>query len=250
MNRLISWENTFCSEIKNIRKEVIEINIVYKITNKINNKFYIGSTQNFDYRMKTHFSFKRESRIDNDLYVDIDRYGEDNFTVDILLETTDKVEASREESRLIRQCTGNLLIYNKMTGASGRRVFYESDVVFIRELYDSKEYHINQAHKKYYDGIVSHRAFKKVWHGETFKDIKYEVYTKENKDFHFALGQSRRGEVNGKAIYKEYQVLDVRNRQKSGEDKQSVYEDYVHLNSKSAFDMIWANRNWKYIQAI
>lgn len=225
------------------------LNTVYKITNKVNGRFYIGSTHDLEYRLKVHFTHKRASRVESDFYRDIDVFKKGNFKVESLLETEDSVLASREESRLIRENMGDELLYNKMVGASGRRVFYESDIIFIRELYNSKKLYINEAYEMYYKNIVSHRAFKKVWHGDTFKDTHYEVYTEENKAFHFALGQSRRGEINGKAVYKEFQVLDIRQRKKRGEDKQSVYKDYEYLNARGGFDMIWINKNWKYIQA-
>lgn len=224
------------------------MNIVYKITNKINKKFYIGSTKDLDGRMNVHFG-KRRLNDESEFYEDVEKYGEHSFKIDILLKTSDMVKASREESRLIRENADNALMYNKMVGASGRRVFYESDIVFIRDLYDSKSIYVRDAYKNYYEGTVSYRAFKKAWQGETFKDIHYHVYTKENKDFHFSWGQSRPGETNGKAIFKEYQVLDIRQRQKRGEEKQSVYEDYKYLNCKHGFYEIWTGKNWRNIQA-
>lgn len=54
---------------------------VYKITNKINGKIYIGQTNNLKRRIQEH---KHDKRRDKYLYRAIKKYGWDSFTVDIL----------------------------------------------------------------------------------------------------------------------------------------------------------------------
>lgn len=143
---------------------------VYKITCLKNNKFYIGSTYLYDVRLNVHFG-----RISWDCIYDymisepnvifkedLNKYGFDNFKFEKICESEDKIEISRLESKIIRENSKNPLLYNITLGASGRRVFYESDIIFIRKLYDSKKMHINEAYNLYYKNIVTHRAFKKV----------------------------------------------------------------------------------------
>lgn len=221
-------------------------NIVYKITNIKNKRYYIGSTQCEIKRMKTHFLlYEAAWKQNNSLHEDILKYGLKYFNIDILFRTDDVVEASRLESKLIRDNKDGKLIYNKTLGASGRRVFYQSDITFIRNLYKQKDLYIEEAYKKYYKDIVTFRAFKKVWHGETFKDISYDVYTKENKDWHFAKGQSRPGESNGRSILKLEDVREIRKRKSEGEKLDEVYESYKHLGIKrSGFANVWFNRTW------
>lgn len=184
---------------------------------------------------------------DSELYADIEKYGEKSFHIEILEENEDIIYISRTESTMIRKNRDDKLMYNKMMGASGRRVFYESDIVFIRSLYEGKNMYITQAYEKYYSKKVSFRAFKKVWHGDTFKDIYYHVYTEENKKFHFSLGQSRKGEVNRSAVFSEKDVIDIRTRQKNGEDKKDVKKDYEHLGAPHGFNEIWRGKNWKHV---
>lgn len=56
---------------------------VYKLTNTITGKFYIGSTKNFKSRMKHHrFNYRRNAN--RDLGGDIEKYGWDAFKKEIL----------------------------------------------------------------------------------------------------------------------------------------------------------------------
>lgn len=222
---------------------------VYKITNVVNKRYYIGSTSNIEDRFSVHMSEDSKDKYpSNDFYKDIHTYGRDKFRIDIIYECKDIIEASRIESELIRSNKNDELIYNKMMGASGRRVFSDKDIIFIRNIYESKTMYIQEAYDEYYDEVVSFRAFKKAWHGDTFKDISYHVYTEENKRFHFSLGQSRKGEINRSAIFTEGDVIDIRTRKSKGEDKKSVKDDYAHLNAPHGFDGIWRGDNWKHVK--
>ena len=92
-----------------------------------------------------------------------------DFDIEIIKETDDIVEASRLESYLIRNFENKSLLYNSSLGASGKRVFKEDDIIFIRNLYQEKRLYVSDAYEKYYKDKVTFRAFKKVWHGDTFK---------------------------------------------------------------------------------
>lgn len=64
--------------------------IIYRITNLINNKVYIGKTNNFERRYKEHF---RKTNIKSDpnkiLYLAMHKYGFENFKMDIVEECPD-----------------------------------------------------------------------------------------------------------------------------------------------------------------
>ena len=219
---------------------------LYKITNKINNRYYIGSTNNYEFRMKSHIEKIGYFENHQELYLDFLKYGTDVFIFEKLYESEDKIEVSRMESKTIRENMDDPLIYNNMKGASGRRVLREDDIIFIRDLYAKKELYIFEAYDKYYKNIITFRAFKKAWHGDTFKDIHYDVYTPENKKWHFSKGQSRQGEVNRSAIYTEEEVLDIRRRRDNGESRSEVRKIYPK-GTKECFYSIWNNKNWKHL---
>lgn len=228
--------------------------VVYKITNKINNKIYIGSTCDTIDRFNTHFNkYKSQAKKTNsEMYKDMieNNLTINDFSIEIVEEFEDIVDASRLESKLIRGFKNKELLYNKSLGASGRRVFDEEDIVFIRNLYQQKKLYIFEAYDKYYKDKVTFRAFKKVWYGETFKDIAYHVYTKENKAWHFSKGQSRPGESNGRSVFTESDVINIRILKRKGIPKQEVKKLYTDKNFKAptAFNAIWRYDNWKNIK--
>ena len=91
-------------------------------------------------RIKAYYKISRYKKVqpNNELYQDIRKYGEENFIVEILFENENIVEASRYESNIIKENIKDPLIYNKSIGASGRKVLRDTDIVFIRDLYQKK----------------------------------------------------------------------------------------------------------------
>ena len=224
-------------------------NIVYKITNNITGEIYFGSTEHQNIRMREHFGFpERNSKQNNKLHSDILNLGKDNFSVEILFETGDKIESSRVESNLIRENIGNDMCYNISCGASGRRVFYDSEIVFIRELYGECRMIGSEVYDKYFKDKVTERAFSKVWNGETFKDICYHVYNSNNKSWHSSKSRSLSGEKNGMAIITEDDVRFIRTQKKNGRTRFEIYEFYKDKLTKGSFECIWYNQNWKHVK--
>ena len=69
---------------------------IYKITNKINNKSYIGQTNDFEGRMRCH-------RCRNILLIDkaIQKYGANNFKYEILISNVPTTEIDQLEQEYI-----------------------------------------------------------------------------------------------------------------------------------------------------
>lgn len=66
---------------------------IYKIVNKINFKFYIGSSSNIDRRWKKHLSELRKGKHYNSyLQNSFNKYGESSFHLEIIEETTNLME--------------------------------------------------------------------------------------------------------------------------------------------------------------
>ncbi len=65
---------------------------IYKITNKVNSKIYIGSTNNFSRRKREHFRSIEKLRGNSILRNAINKYGKDNFIFEIIEETSDLLE--------------------------------------------------------------------------------------------------------------------------------------------------------------
>jgi group I intron endonuclease len=98
-------------------KEIIGI---YKITNKINGKIYIGQSVNIINRKKTHY--RKYHKGCPHLYNAMDKYGFDNFEFEVI-EECDIEDLDRLEQKYIKELntfspngynldTGDLLINN------------------------------------------------------------------------------------------------------------------------------------------
>ncbi len=105
---------------------------IYKITNKVNGKSYIGQTRyTVEFRWKQH-QFKKDNC---HFHNAIKKYGVDNFTVEILEECEFKDLDSREMFYIAKYDTFNNG-YNSTIGGDGRRkIISDNQYDEIKELY-------------------------------------------------------------------------------------------------------------------
>jgi len=81
-------------------KKIIKIG-VYKITNTLNGKFYIGSTNNIDRRWKEHTNdLSKNKHVNYHLQNSWNKYGEDNFKFEIVEECKENIRIQLEQSYL------------------------------------------------------------------------------------------------------------------------------------------------------
>ena len=73
---------------------------VYKVTNKVNNKVYVGRTLDFFKRITQHC--KESESETSQLHMDFKKYGIENFTWEVLCIVDDKYEADKKEKEYIR----------------------------------------------------------------------------------------------------------------------------------------------------
>lgn len=78
---------TFEEQLNNISDNISGI---YMITNIINNKKYIGQAINLKKRIRKHIQLSKSQLYDAPIYRAINKYGIDNFSIEILFETSDK----------------------------------------------------------------------------------------------------------------------------------------------------------------
>ena len=77
--------------------------IIYKITNKINNKVYIGlTTCSLEYRWSRHLTESRNKNNKKHLYKSIRKYGVKNFTIEQIDSTEDFKELGQLERKYIK----------------------------------------------------------------------------------------------------------------------------------------------------
>ena len=227
---------------------------IYKITNLINNKIYIGKSVDIFRRFAQHKSpYEHERNANFPLYQAFKKYGIKNFDFQIL-EECDEKDLDKKETEYIQQF--HSLVhengYNIRSGGQGadgenhpRHKLTEKDVRDIRIRYNNHE-RCKEVEKLYSDRI-GHSGFSKIWKGETWNHIMPEVYTKENKEFHLH-NTGQKGSENGRAKLTEEDVYAIRLRKKNGENWRDVYEDYKFTGIKpDPFFQVWAGYNWKHI---
>lgn len=105
--------------------------IIYKITNKVNGKSYIGQTRyTLEFRWKQHIHKKDNTYFHNAIH----KYGKDNFSLEILEECEHKDLDSREIFYIAKFNTFSEG-YNLTLGGGGKRLALDDKYDEIKELY-------------------------------------------------------------------------------------------------------------------
>lgn len=209
--------------------------IIYKITNQVNNKVYIGlTTETLQKRWSGHLQAYKTCK--RHLYESMRKYGIENFTI----EEIDKADSFKELGELERKYIKEYNSQNPDKGynltaggesnqldANPRTKLSVEDVKHIREIYSMCELRCKECWELYKNKI-SYSAFQKIWEGTTWKSIVPEIYTKENIEIHRSQIQNF-GSQNGNAIYSDEEVLEIRKYYVN----HSLTETYNKLGSKS-----------------
>lgn len=236
---------------------------IYKITNKINNKAYIGLSIDIEHRKKTHFKRaynKNDKEYDKALYRAIRKYGTENFVFEIL-EECKKEELYNKEKFYIKKFNSFYNGYNETPGGEGvvinegekhpNHKLTEKDVIDIRKRYANLELKNNV--RKIYEDKISYSGFNKIWQGITWKHIMPEVYTEENIYKH-KIEQNKiernkiiKGKPGRMKLTKE-EVIDIRIKFKNNIPIKNIWEEYYKDKvSLATIRDICYNRTWKNI---
>lgn len=218
---------------------------IYKITNKINGKCYIGQSNNCERRFKEHQTKGSRSRIPVD--VAIKKYGKDTFTYEIIEECSIEELNSREQY-WITYYDSIKNGYNCSEGGNqqsigennGRAKLTEKDIIEIRQAYNN---HLRQkdVYQKYKD-IISFGYFQNVWQGQSWKHIMPEVFTKENKEYY--IFYNSKGERSEIAQFSNDEVIEIRKRYVK-ETAANIYKDYCDRITFQGFQSILWGRVYK-----
>lgn len=193
---------------------------VYKITNKLNNKGYIGITSNLQKRWNQH-KHQAKSKVGKNypLYRAIRKYGIDNFKFEVIEENVKTIkELGKLERFYINKFESHVSKngYNLTMGGeccqydgNPRTKLTVEDVMEIRTIYEECKIGVSECWLLY-KSKISYSAFEKIWEGQTWKGIMDDVYTKENKEKHKKVISKPIGSKNPSAIYTEEEVLQIR----------------------------------------
>lgn len=193
--------------------------LIYKITNLINNKVYIGlTTHSLEYRWSRHKTEGRNKNNNKHLYRSIRKYGEENFSIEKIDESSDLSILGELERHYIDLYKSRNPDWGYNLTAGGERNQWDAnpsaklsynDVVLIREIYAMKELELSDCWELFKNKI-SYSAFQKVWLGYTWKGIMDEVYTEETKYYYSHTAKARPGEENVLSYYTNKEILTIR----------------------------------------
>lgn len=212
---------------------------IYKITNSVNNKIYIGATRvPVEDRWARHLhDCDRGHQLA--IYRAMRKYGYINFNI----ETIDTSATSEEELRDLE--THYILKYNSINNGyndsynnyciqktSHASVLSESDVIHIRKLYALQTFGPKHWYREFFSNKLTFGGFEKIWEGLSWPHIMPEVYTKERLQYYKRYREGRQGEFNNFAIFKDNEVLEMR-------------KYYINHSASKVYDKFGKDENGK-----
>lgn len=180
---------------------------IYKITNILNQKCYIGKSSDIEQRWKYHKLRMNDSKeYDKSLYRAFRKYGLENFSFEVLEELNNNYleKADEREKYWIHYYNsfGNQG-YNETEGGDGgqtvldaRKVYGKisaEEVIYLRNRYIECKYPASYIWENEFKEKISKRGFQAIWLGENSKNIMPEVFTQENKNRQLKLNRAYEG---------------------------------------------------------
>lgn len=202
---------------------------VYKITNQINQKQYIGITNNYKKRWSNEKNNPKDPKRQQVITNAIAKYGKENFSFEVLYSNLTIEEACLKEKELIKSL--NTLVpngYNVNEGGeyhpsfkpqfgenNGRALLTDEEAQYIKD-------HRNQPMYILYEEFldkISYETFKKCYKNQTYSHLIPAV-----SEYPYNMEFSNQFTSSNALEYDE--VLDIRERYNNGEYWKKVYEDY------------------------
>lgn len=205
--------------------------IVYKATNKINNKIYIGKTiQSLKRRKQIHIAIAKKG---NNYYFHraIRKYGWDNFEWEILTETDSESKLNALEKFYIAAYRKMTILYNMTDGGEG--INGENNYFFNKHFINEKngmygKHHSEETRKKISESLKGNIPWNK---GRPCTEEAKKKISKANKgklsgEKHPLFGKPRSEEMKRK------QSIAMRGRKLTEEHKRKISENHAHISGK------------------
>lgn len=231
---------------------------VYKITNLINGKSYIGQSINIENRWISHrrtYLKKDNPEFEKTLYRAFRKHGIDNFSFEVLVECEPQ-ELENLEKFYIQESNSYHKGYNETIGGDigsfdrkGEK--HPNAKLSLEDVIDIRTRYQNRERKKEvfrdYENKIQKKGFHNVWTGQTWKHIMMEVYSLENVYFH-SHNTGNQGSQSSSSILTEEDVVNIRTRRKEGETRSQIYPDYSTKLTFGSFSCVYYGSNWKHVK--
>ena len=213
---------------------------LYKVTNLINDKIYIGITNNYKRRWREHKTNHNPKSI---IAKAIQKYGENNFKFEVLFQGLSLEESEEKEIEMIKKF--NSLVpngYNISKGGqitsgcnNGRALLTEEEVRYIKSNRNQPMYKLYEI----FNEKISYEQFKKVYNNLTYLEI---IPTVDVYPFNMEFGcQFNHGN------FSLAEIEDIRSKYQQGIHWKEVYREYQQSCSKQRFWQIYTGRGYKYV---
>lgn len=222
---------------------------IYKITNLINNKVYIGCSCDIEHRWIAHKSesiLEHNPQYNYSIHRAFRKYGLDNFHFEIIELLSDSTMIYEREKYWIAFYDSYNSGYNETQGGDCGPVMSgdenpnskltEADVIAIRTaILEGKmlsEVYPNYANK------ITRRGFSHVWQGDAWQHVIPEAVQYVKSDKYLKSIKSYAAKQN---VSLEKQIIrnEIMEKRKKGLNRLDVYEEYKDYYSLSGFNKIW-----------
>lgn len=247
--------NPLFSRLKR-REQNIMIGI-YLITNKINNKKYVGQSKDIDRRLKEHlrsaqpekYSHKDGRDTKMPVHLAMNKYGIDNFSFSILEECS-VMELDDREKYWIKFYDSNdkKKGYNLTSGGKNnialsgenhsQAKLTQQQVDNIKLLLKENKLSLVEINKLY--PFIAKSTLSLINHGKVWKD-ETESYPLRPTNY------ANKGSKNGRAIFSEEQVKIMRQMYSEGQSPKEICQKFNHLASDNTIYAILYGRTFKHL---
>lgn len=239
---------------------------IYKITNLVNQKIYIGKAVDTKDRWYSHKSyFKSGKHCNKHLQRAWDKYGEENFKYEIIEYCGLDILEEREKY-WIKYHNTNLIGYNMTLGGEGAlgRIVTEEHREKLRKANKGKQRpkgfkHTNETKEKISKAVkgrimsIEQRKFisnmnkgKKISDEHKEKIRQYRIGKKYSEEQKYNMSKLHRGELNSKAKLTDQNVKEIKILLEEGVLR--VVDIAKKFNvSQQAIHNIKSNRQWKHV---
>lgn len=213
---------------------------LYKITNLINNKVYVGITNDYKRRWREHKTNHNPKSL---IAKAIRKYGKENFSFDILDSGMSLEQSEIRETETI-QLVGSLVPngYNISKGGqitagtnNGRALLTTEEVQYIKSNRDKPMYELYDR----FSEIISYNQFRKIYNHKVYLEI---LPTVEPYAYNMEFGCQFN---NGNFTLEE--IKSIRKEYSQGIHWKEAYKEYRNHCSEERFWQIYSGRGYKYV---
>lgn len=231
---------------------------IYRFRNTINGKVYIGQSKNIYQRIGEHLRHAINDKHEHSkfhFYNALRKYPIDLWDIECIEVVENEEDLNERELFYIYKNDSIKNGYNCNTNSRGgvlygeehsNSILSDEEVYFIRKCYEQIK-NPKEVYDEYFKNKISKSTFDNIWRGNTRKNIKLEVYTKENKEKH----KIRANKLNKDRIYNDEQhyiakdyIIEIRNHYADEIlTSNEVYKKYSFIN-RNTFNDIWYGKTY------